>query len=62
MLMTEIDVIYENGVFKILSDVKLKEGTKGKVIIKSSQILEIGRKYRTKVDKDVMQEFLEERK
>lgn len=35
----EIEVIYEDGIFRLLSDVILKENTKTSVIIKSSQVL-----------------------
>ncbi len=60
--MKEVEVVFENGVFKPLSPIKLKEGTRAKVILKSSHILETARKYRTKVDVDVMKQFIEERR
>lgn len=60
--MKEIEVVYENGVFKLLRDIKLKEGTKAVVLIKPSKLLEVARKYRVKVEKDVLKEFLEERR
>jgi predicted DNA-binding antitoxin AbrB/MazE fold protein len=59
---TRIEVIYENGVFKPLSDIKLSEGTEAFVIIKPKRILETGQQYRVKVDRDVLKEFLEERR
>ena len=61
-MLNEIEVIYENGVFKLLRDVKLKEGTKAVVVIKPSRIAEIAKKYGVKVDKDVLKEFIEERR
>ncbi len=60
--MEGIDVVYENGVFKPISKVKLKEGTKAKVVIEPNRIIEIARKHRKKVDDDVLKEFLAERK
>ncbi|WP_324735243.1 antitoxin AF2212-like protein [Thermococcus sp. SY098] len=61
--MEEIEVVYEDGVFKPLKRIKLKDGTKGVVIIKlPKRISEIAEKYRIKVKKDVLKEFLEERR
>ena len=61
-MLNEIEVVYEKGVFKLLRDVKLKEGTKAVVVIKPSRIVEIAKKYRVKVDRDVLKEFVEERR
>jgi len=59
--MEEIEVVYENGVFKPLKKVKLKEGTHGKVIVKMG-IADIIENFSRKVKKDALQEFLEERR
>ncbi len=56
-----IEVVYEDGVFKPLEKVDLKEGERLKVEIKESLVDKL-RKYRIKVDTDVLKEFLEERR
>ncbi|WP_456327098.1 antitoxin family protein [Archaeoglobus sp.] len=56
-----IEVVYENGVFKPLKEVNLKEGEKLRIEIKESLVDKL-RKYRMKVDTDILQEFLEERR
>lgn len=56
-----IQVVYEGGVFKPLQEVDLCEGTKAFVVLKPGTITGIARKYRIKVDQDVMSEFIEER-
>ena len=56
-----IEVVYENGVFKPLKEVNLKEGMKLRIEIKESLVDKL-RKYRIKVDTDILQEFLEERR
>ena len=56
-----IEVVYENGVFKPLKEVSLKEGEKLRIEIKESLVDKL-RKYRIKVDTDILQEFLEERR
>jgi len=58
----EIQVIYEGGVFKPLQDVDLREGTKAIVVLKPGRILDVARRYRIKVEKDVMLEFVGERR
>ncbi|MDD4652774.1 MAG: antitoxin family protein [Methanothrix sp.] len=58
----KVRVVYENGVFKPLKEIKLQEGTKAFVVLKAGKITEAARKFRIKVDKDVMQEFVEERR
>ena len=60
--MKEIEVIYENGVFKPLKPIKLKNGTRARVLISSSCFLETTRKYRAKVKEDVLHKFVEERR
>ena len=56
-----IEVVYEDGVFKPLEKVDLKEGERLKVEIKESLVDKL-RKYRMKVDTDALKEFLEERR
>jgi predicted DNA-binding antitoxin AbrB/MazE fold protein len=58
----KVRVVYENGVFRPLQEIKLQEGTKAFVVFKAGKITEAARKFRIKVDKDVMQEFVEERR
>ena len=58
----KIDVVYEDGVFKPLGDVKLSEGTEAFVVIKPGRILEATRRHRITVDRDVLKEFTEERR
>ncbi len=58
----KIDVVYEDGVFKPLGDVKLSEGTEAFVVIKPGRILDATRRHRIKVDNDVLKEFTEERR
>ena len=58
----KIQVVYEGGVFKPLQDVDLREGTKAFVILKPGKITSAARRYRIKVDEDVMSEFVEERR
>lgn len=57
----KIQVIYEGGVFKPLQDIELKEGTKAVVVLKPGRILDVARRHRTRVQKDVMTEFVGER-
>jgi predicted DNA-binding antitoxin AbrB/MazE fold protein len=59
--MEEIEVVYEKGVFKPLKKVKLKEGTHGRVIVKIG-IADVIESFSRKVGKDVLQEFVEERR
>jgi len=56
-----IEVVYKNGVFKPLKEVNLREGEKLRIEIKESLVDKL-RKYRMKVDTDILQEFLEERR
>ncbi len=58
----KIQVVYEDGVFKPLQEVDLREGTKAYVVLKPGRITNIARRYRIKVDRDVMSEFIEERR
>jgi predicted DNA-binding antitoxin AbrB/MazE fold protein len=58
----KIQVVYEGGVFKPLQEVDLQDGTKALVVIKPGRIIDVARRYRTKVDQDAMLEFIEERR
>lgn len=58
----KVRVVYENGVFKPLQKIKLQEGTTAFVVLKAGKITDAVRKFRIKVDRDVMQEFVEERR
>jgi predicted DNA-binding antitoxin AbrB/MazE fold protein len=58
----KIQVVYEGGVFKPLQDVDLREGTKAFVVLMPGRITNVARRYRIKVDRDVMSEFVEERR
>ena len=58
----KIEVVYEGGVFKPLREVDLHEGTKAFVVLKPGRITKIARRYRMKVDRDVMAEFVAERR
>ena len=60
--MTDNEVINKDGVFRPLKKINLEDETKGKVIFKKSDIVDFSRKYRVKVNSDVLQGFLEERK
>jgi predicted DNA-binding antitoxin AbrB/MazE fold protein len=53
-------VVYEGGVFKPLREVDLHEGTKAFVVLKPERITNVARRYRMKVDRDVMAEFVAE--
>ena len=57
----KIRVIYEGGVFKPLQEIDLCEGTKAFVVLKPGRIISAARRFRIKVDKDVLEEFVEER-
>ncbi len=59
--MEEVEVVYENGVFKPLKKVNLKEGTHGKVIVELG-LADIIERFGKKVEKDALREFLEERR
>lgn len=58
--MEEIEVVYEKGVFKPLKKVKLKEGTHGRVV--KIGIADVIESFSRKVEKDALQEFVEERR
>jgi predicted DNA-binding antitoxin AbrB/MazE fold protein len=60
--VSEIEVVYENGVFKPIKEVKLKEGAKAVVLLRPTGILRAARGCRMKVSEDVLQEFLAERR
>jgi len=55
-----IEAVYENGVFKPLEKVDLKEGERVRVI--AGNLVERLRKYRVKVDADIVAEFISERR
>ena len=52
----------EGGVFKPLKGVNLEEGSKAIVVVKTKGIADILEKFSRKVDKEVLKEFLEERR
>jgi predicted DNA-binding antitoxin AbrB/MazE fold protein len=56
-----IEVIFENGVFKPLEKVNFKEGKKVRIEIKENLVDRL-KNYRIKVDRDILKEFLEERR
>ncbi len=58
----KIQVVYEGGVFKPLQEINLCEGTKAFVVLKPEKITNVAKRYRIKVDRDVMEEFVEERR
>jgi predicted DNA-binding antitoxin AbrB/MazE fold protein len=58
----KIRVVYEGGVFKPLQEIDLSEGTKAFVVLKPGKITNVARRFRVKVDRDVMEEFVEERR
>jgi len=58
----KIRVVYEGGVFKPLQEIDLIEGTKAFVVLKPGRIINVARRFRVKVEKDVMEEFVEERR
>jgi predicted DNA-binding antitoxin AbrB/MazE fold protein len=58
----KVRVVYEDGVFKPLQEIQLQEGTKAFVVLKPGKITDVARRFRIKVDEDVMREFVEERR
>jgi predicted DNA-binding antitoxin AbrB/MazE fold protein len=58
----KVKVVYEGGVFKPLQEIDLREGTKAFVVLKPGRITNVARRFRVKVDRDVMEEFVEERR
>ncbi|WP_202319588.1 antitoxin family protein [Archaeoglobus neptunius] len=57
-----IEAVYENGVFKPLQKVDLREGEKIKLRLEEEGIADIIRKYSIKVKQDALEEFLKERR
>ncbi len=57
-----IEAIYENGVFKPLEKVNLKEGEKIKLRLEEEGIADIIKRYSRKVNHDALGEFLKERR
>jgi len=62
ILNDKVRVVYEDGVFKPLQEIELQEGTVALVLLKPGRITNAAKRFRIKVDKDVMQEFIEERR
>ena len=62
MTVSEIEVVYENGVFKPIGKADLRDGTKGVVLVRGEGIADILEKYSRKVERDVLKDFLEERR
>ena len=62
ILNDKVRVVYEDGVFKPLQEIELQEGTVALVHLKPGRITNAAKRFRIKVDKDVMQEFIEERR
>jgi predicted DNA-binding antitoxin AbrB/MazE fold protein len=60
--MEEIEVVYEKGIFRPLGDIDLKDGTKAVVVVRPKGIADVLEKFSRKVEKDVLKEFLEERR
>lgn len=58
----KVRVVYEDGVFKPLQQIELKEGTMALVFLKPRRFTGAAKRLRIKVDEDVMQEFVEERR
>ncbi len=52
----------EKGVFKPLKGVNLEEGSKAIVVVKPKGIADVLEKFSRKEDRDVLKEFLEERR
>ncbi len=57
-----IEAIYEKGVFKPLQRVDLKEGERVRIEIKKETLLEKLKGYHVKVDGDILEKFLRERR
>ena len=62
ILDEKVRVVYEDGVFKPLQEIELREGTVAFVLLKPGRITNAARRFRIKVDEDVMKEFVEERR
>ena len=56
-----IIAVYEKGVFKPLEKVDLRDGERVRIEIKES-LADVIEKYSRKVEKDILKEFLEERR
>ncbi len=56
-----IEAVYENGVFKPREKVDLKEGERVKIRL-SGNLVDKTKKYRVKVERDLVKEFLAERR
>ena len=62
ILDEKVRVFYEDGVFKPLQEIELREGTVALVLLKPGRITNAARRFRIKIDEDVMQKFVEERR
>ncbi|MGV8128041.1 MAG: antitoxin family protein [Methanothrix sp.] len=62
ILEEKVMVVYEDGVFKPLQEIELREGTVALVLQKPGRITDAARRFRIKLDKDLMREFVEERR
>ena len=62
ILDEKVRVVYEDGVFKPLQEIELREGTVALVLLKPGRITDAARRFRIKLDKDLMREFVEERR
>ncbi|WP_297477058.1 antitoxin AF2212-like protein [Thermococcus sp.] len=61
--MGEIEVVYKDGVFVPLKKLRIKDGTKGVVVLSQGDtLIEIARKHRKKVKEDPLVAFVEERR
>ena len=61
--MEEIEVVYKDGVFVPLKKLRIKDGTKGVVVLSQGDtLIEIARKHRKKVREDPLVAFVEERR
>ncbi|WP_297519482.1 antitoxin AF2212-like protein [Thermococcus sp.] len=61
--MGEIEVVYKDGVFVPLKKLRIKDGTKGVVVLSQGDtLIEIARKHRKKVKEDPLAAFVEERR
>ena len=58
----EIKVVFENSIFKPLGDIDLKDDTEAVVVVRPKEIADVLEKFSRKVDKDVLKEFLGERR
>lgn len=61
--MEEIEVVYKDGVFVPIKKLRIKDGTRGIVILlREDTLIGIARKHRKKVKEDLLKAFVEERR